>query len=77
MHQHFRRYCFRLADRLKMSVQELLNTLNSAEIAEWMAYDVTCSEEWVENYNKELELEMSRNMSDDEKLQAFKTLLGV
>jgi len=72
----FRRYCFYLASRLKMSVTRLMSELDSREIAEWMAYDKTNDEEWIKQYNKELELEMSRQMSDEQKLLAFKKLLG-
>ena len=59
-----------------MSVTRLMSELDSREIAEWMAYDKTNDEEWIKQYNKELELEMSRQMSDEQKLLAFKKLLG-
>lgn len=72
----FRRYCFYLASRLKMTVKQLLDTMDSKEIMEWMAYDMTNDEKWLENYNKERELELSRQMSDEEKLNAFKKMLG-
>lgn len=76
MHQHFRRYCFHLAEKLGMTVQTLLKSMDSAEIAEWMAYDTTCSTEWQEKYNAKLELERSKELSDQETLLAFKALLG-
>lgn len=76
MHQHFRRYCFHLAAKLKMSVRTLLNEMDSLEIAEWMAYDLTCSDEWKEQYDKERQREKSKEMSDEETLAAFKALLG-
>ena len=50
--------------------------MDSAEIAEWMAYDTTCSTEWQEKYNAKLELERSKELSDQETLLAFKALLG-
>ena len=54
----------------------LLTSMDSAEIAEWMAYDTTCSPEWQEKYNTQLELECSKELSDQETLQAFKAMLG-
>lgn len=74
MHRQFRRYCFYLADRLKMSVKKLLKELDSHEIAEWMAYDLTNNKEWISKYNKQLELEASRQMSQEDKVAAFKRL---
>ena len=72
----YRRYCYHLASRLKMSVKRLMDELDSREIANWMAYDMTNDDKWLEKYNKERELELSRQMSDEEKLIAFKKLLG-
>lgn len=73
MNCHFRRYCFYLAERLKMTVNELLSRMTSKEISEWMAYDRTNSQEWLDAYNREKELE-----SFDPQLQAqqLKQLLG-
>lgn len=76
MHRHFRRYCFHLAEKLGMSVDAVLTTMDSKEIAEWMAYDTTCSEEWQDSYVKEQEREKSKEMTRDEKLAAFKAMLG-
>ncbi len=76
MHRHFRRYCFRLAEKLKMSVNQVLTTMDSTEITEWMAYDLTCSEEWLKAYEKEKELEASREMSDEQRLDTLKQMLG-
>lgn len=47
--------------------------MTSKEIAEWMAYDRTNSQEWLDAYNREKELE-----SFDPQLQAqqLKQLLG-
>lgn len=74
MSRHFRRYCFYLADRLKMTVKQLLNELDSGEIAEWMAYDKTCDPKWLEKYNKAQELERSKQMTAEEKLKIFKQI---
>lgn len=74
MHRQFRRYCFYLADRLKMSVKKLLKELDSHEIAEWMAYDLTNNKDWLGKYQKEIELEASRQMSQEDKVAAFKRL---
>lgn len=74
MRRHFRRYCFSLAERLRMSVKELLDKLDSDEISEWMAYDLTNNPEWRAKWDKDLELEHSKNMTSEEKLNAFKRL---
>ena len=50
--------------------------MDSHEITEWMAYDMTCSEEWQEKHKREAQLEASRQMSDEDKLKAFKAMLG-
>lgn len=76
MSRHFRRYCFSLALRLKMTVNELLTKMDSAEISEWMAYDQTQSEDWVKKYTREKELEYSRQQSDEERVKAFKRMFG-
>lgn len=76
MDRHFRRYCFYLAERLKMTVKELLQRMDSKELSEWMAYDMTNEKEWSDKYNSDKELEKSRAMSKEEKLAAFKKLLG-
>ena len=59
-----------------MTVQTLMSTMDSREITEWMAYDMTCSEEWQEKHKREAQLEASRQMSDEDKLKAFKAMLG-
>ena len=50
--------------------------MDSFEIAEWMSYDLTCSDDWVETYNRNLEREQSKLMSKEQQLAAFKALLG-
>ena len=74
MSRHFRRYCFMLADRLKMTVSRLLDELDSSEIAEWMAYDMTCDKDWIAKYNREKELERTKSLSQEERLKIFKQI---
>lgn len=71
----FRRYCFFLGEKLGKSLKEI-QALDSAEITEWMAYDLTNDETWLEKYKQEQELERQRAMSDQEKARLFKQLLG-
>lgn len=59
-----------------MSVQQILETMTSKEISEWMAYDLTCSPEWQEKFEEEESLRISREMSPEDKARAFKALLG-
>lgn len=68
-------FCFHLASKLGMSVYTLLHTMDSKEISEWMAYEISQSPERLEQRQKERELERARNMSDDEQLAAFRAML--
>ncbi|MCP4597797.1 hypothetical protein [Neptuniibacter sp.] len=54
----------------------MLKRLDTAEIAEYMAYDMTCSTEWVEQVRKQEELEVSRAMTTQERSQAFRIAMG-
>lgn len=75
MRHPFRRYCFFLGEKLGKSLEEI-QALSSAEITEWMAYDLTSNEKWITNYEQEKELEKQRAMSGEQKAQLFKKLLG-
>ena len=76
MGRPFRRYSFSLAERLGRTLQELYNELSVLDILEWMAYDKTSNPEWVKKYQHEQELEKSKKMTVDEKVEAFKRMLG-
>lgn len=75
MSHPFRRYCFSLGERLGKSLNEVLQ-LSSLELSEWMAYDLTREEKWSENYNKKQELERQKSMSNQERADLLKQLLG-
>ena len=68
----FRNYCYMLAEKLGMSVKRLLTEMDSNEIAEWMAFDLSRTEEFQERWEKE----KSKNLSDQEYAARFKALLG-
>lgn len=72
----YRRFCFHLAERLGRTVQQLQNELTGNEITEWMAFDLTCKDDWVKKYQKDIELEKSKEMSAKERVSAFKALFG-
>lgn len=61
-----------LAEKLGMSVKRLLTEMDSNEIAEWMAFDLSRTEEFQERWEKE----KSKNLSDQEYAARFKALLG-
>lgn len=69
-----RRYCFLLAERLSMTVEKLLDSVSSKELSEWMAFDLTRDEDWSKKFYKQKELEASRAMSEEQRLEAFKRL---
>ncbi len=72
MTRQFRRYCFSLAERLGMTVKRLLDTMDSQEISEWMAFDLTNNEEWLKAYNQQREMELDKQRTDEQRLAAFK-----
>lgn len=75
MRHPFKRYCFALAEKLGKSLDEIL-ALGSDEITEWMAYDMTTNDEWLEEHNKQMELAQQKRMSDEAKAQMFHAMLG-
>lgn len=77
MRHQTRRYCFSLAERLGCTVAELLNKIDSQELAEWVAYDRTNDEDWSKAYIKECERLKSSQASDEAKTRALKSLFGV
>ena len=64
MTQPFRRYCFILAERLGMTVKRLLKESSSAEISEWMAFDLHSTEEFKTRYEKEKQQQSSAYRAD-------------
>ncbi len=57
-----------------MTVKKLLEDMDSREISEWMAYDITCNPKWQEKYESEKALEISKAMTQEQKVAAFKKL---
>ncbi len=58
--------------RLGMTVNEMLGKLDSAEISEWMAYDMTCDSKWIKQQEEEREKQNFRKLSQEEQLKMFK-----
>lgn len=59
-----------------MTVQQLQRELTGNEITEWMAYDYTADDKWVKKYQKNLEIEKSKEMTAKERVSAFKAMFG-
>lgn len=76
MDRPFRRFCFVLAEKLGMSVKQVL-ALESAEITEWMSYCLTQNEKWIEEFKKEKELEAFNELTPEEKAAHYKKAFGV
>lgn len=76
MNRPFRRFCFALAEKLGMSVKQVMK-LESAEITEWMGYCLTQNESWMAEFKKERELEEFRNLPPEEQAAKFKQAFGV
>lgn len=62
-------YYFRLAERLGKTVKQLLNEIDAHELAEWMAYDMTQDEDWVNDFK-------AKNMSDEQRSAEMRKLFG-
>lgn len=76
MRHPFRRFSYIMAEELKMTLPEVQAKVSSYEMSEWMAYKLTKDNEWVDKFNKQEELAKSKQMSEIEKVKAFKRLLG-
>lgn len=63
MRRPFRRYCFYLGEKLGMTLVEV-EAMSGQEISEWMAYDRTNDDEWMQEYNKQVELERQRKVEE-------------
>lgn len=75
MGRPFRHYLFRLAERFGMPVREVLRQLNSREISEWMAYDLTHSPDFQKRYKRDQEAEMLKKETPEQILARFKKML--
>ena len=67
MGRPYRRFCFQLAEKIKMSVERLVDELSAAEIYEWMGYFLTQDEKFNEKYTKLAEKQKQSEMSDDDR----------
>jgi len=61
---------------LKIPYPELLERLDSQEIATYIAYDLTQDEDFAARIQKEAEIEASRELSSEDYAAQFKKLLG-
>lgn len=69
-------YVISLSLRLKTPVNQLLQQMDSADIAEYMAYDLTQNEEWCKRTEQKAVLEASRKLTPEQKADAFKAAMG-
>lgn len=60
------------AERLGMTAKQLLKNTTSAELSELMAYELLKNKEFVEEMNKEIELERFRKLNNEQKLAEWK-----
>lgn len=67
MSRPFRRFCFQLAEKLKMSVTRLVEEISAAEIYEWMAYFMTQDEDFRKKIEKDMEFDRQKDMTDEER----------
>lgn len=74
MDRPFRRYLFGLAERMGVSVKELLSKMDSQEISEWWAYDLSRTPEFLKRYHEQKEAEAQAKLTRDELKSRFKQL---
>lgn len=55
-----------------MTVGQVLKNTTSAELGEWMAYELLKNKEFVEKMNKENELERFRKLDEEKQLAEWK-----
>ena len=55
-----------------MTVNRLLKEMDSAEISEWMAFELSRQPEFLEKWKKEEELKRFRAMSKEHQIAMFK-----
>jgi len=65
-----------LSLRLHIPLNQMLSQMDSAEIAEYIAYDLTQSDDWQKQQQREKELEASRQMTPEQFKAAFMAGLG-
>jgi hypothetical protein len=76
MRRPLRRFCFYLATRLKMTVAELLDRVDSRELTEWMAYELTSNEDWQKKYGTTKEVDMLESMTEEQRTEYLKEQLN-
>lgn len=50
--------------------------LPASEVAEWMAYHLTCDEDWVKKYNYESEIERQKTMTNQQLADFLSRAMG-
>ncbi len=76
MRRPFLHYCYVLAERCgELDINKIL-ALPNDRIVEWMAFDLTKSEEFQDKLKKEQELEATRQMSGTELAALFRSMGG-
>jgi len=74
MRRPWRRYCINLSLRLKMPLSHLLKTLSSADVAEYMAFDLTQSADWQKEWQARAQAEAVALESAEQTVARFKRL---
>ena len=66
MRRPFRRYAVRLSLRVGMPVNQMLEVMDSADVAEYMAFDLTQDSDFIDRYKQEKDLEYARTLTPEE-----------
>ncbi|WP_010323039.1 hypothetical protein [Marinobacterium stanieri] len=74
MRRPWRRYCINLSLRLKTPVNQLLETMSSADVAEYMAFDLTQTPEWQKEQAAKADAEAVADESVEQTVARFKRI---
>lgn len=70
-------FTFVLAKNLKKTRGEIMRDMDANELVNWMAYEMTCDTKTRERLEKEISLENSRMMDDEQRAQAIKDMFKI
>ncbi|WP_417534207.1 hypothetical protein [Marinobacterium stanieri] len=74
MRRPWRRYCINLSLRLKTPVNQLLQGLDSADIAEYMAFDLIMDSDWQKQWEQQQAVDAVAEESVEDTVARFKRI---
>lgn len=75
MRRPYKRYLYGLSHKLGIDI-DVISSWSVRKIAEYMAYDLTLSDEWRKKAKAESEKDRQAEMTEEERAEMFKRVLG-